>query len=253
MKYILNIISLFLFSFLPLLSQGFDWQFSPRMPTDYPDFYIGATAEADFLNHDIDFKFFENTVICERFTDNGSGSGYNVGISAEYWKDGDIAFFGRLAWFKKSAEFKVKSAIPRVTGDFLSEYSFNSELSFFGLEAGAKIRLLGSHFHAGATVNGSYLLSNINTYKEKILSPNDYFSTDPPTQERLIAKGEIASLQNFQFFVKLRLGYDVQMGKGTYSTFFIAGGLPLTNVLSNDVWRIWSISLGITILKGFHF
>ncbi len=243
---------LFFITTLPLKPQGFDWQYSPRMPAAYPDYYIGINGEVNFLQHEGKIHFFENMVMCESFR-SGKGSGVNLGFAAEYWSSGSIAFFGKIAWVDAPGEFKIKSVLPRVTSDFISEYSFSTSLKFVAAGAGTKWRLFGSHFFAAALVNMQFLVSNSNIYKEKILSPNDYFSTEPPTQERTIAEGRISSFQNFQFSPHIRIGYDAQLGKSTYTSLYFSAGIPLTNLIDNEDWKIWSFSLGINIFRGFNF
>ncbi len=233
-------------------SQGFDWQYSARMPAEYPDIYFGVFAEYSILSHEGGIDFFENAVFCRRFK-NGSGKGISLGISAEYWMEGDAAVSGSISYKNALGSFKVKSVLPRVEEDFVSEYRFDSDFSYLCLQAGAKYRLFRSHFHAGAEVVIEYLFNNENEYSERIISPNDYFTTDPPTQERTIAEGSIADAESIIFYPAINLGYDFEYGRGHYSTIYFSAMFPLSDVIQNGNWKMWSFSFGIIIRRGFFF
>lgn len=245
-------ISLIIFVILcnsSMYSQGFDWQYSTRMPSSSPILFAGLGFDYAYNYNNANIEFFENQPVCCIFN-NGNGNQYSISITGEYWHKADIAYFAKIGFSKNSAIFKKQDSVPRMTSTFKTEYQFESTISYINLDLGIKYRLFNSHFHTDASLLISFLVSNNNTFKEKVIDPNDYFNTDPPTQERIIAEGKISKLNKVLFIPQISIGYDFTFARGMYSTLFIRTGLPIMNTITNNQWKIWNVNTGIIIYRG---
>ena len=82
---------LFLFFFVPItfgFAQGFDWQYSPRLPFKFPYLFGGISYNPGYtLNHgNMYLQELEQTKLidCCNFT-NGTGFSNSFGLDIEYW------------------------------------------------------------------------------------------------------------------------------------------------------------------------
>lgn len=236
-----------------LSAQGFDWQFSPRMPAPSPVFFMGITGEASYRQHEGSFEFVERSAVCGEF-ENGTGTGISLGIISEYWTDGFTAFNLSLQYSSVSGDFEnlSEAAIDEST-TLKTKFLFNSRMDHLTAAFGFKRRIGNSHFHLGARAGISYLLSNTFEFSEKIVSPADEYFELPngaQVQERDIPLIMIGPLSNFSLIPKISAGYDFNMGSGYYASAAVNASYTLSNVLENEEWKHFGVSLSISIYKG---
>ncbi len=246
---IISIIFFFFISQNKLISQGFDWQYSPRLPFETPDFFLGVNGNLSYYLHFGALDFTENYKCCT-FT-NGEGIGTIFGINAEYWQTPTIAFTGSLSYMTVPGIFEAEGEPLPVypSGIYYYKNEFNSKLSFVSSELEAKWRLFLTHFFVGAGIRIGVLVSNKSEFYEKIVSPPEARFNDG-SQRRTIANGVISDIQPLFFNPKLNFGYDLNLGLGTYSSIIFSTGFPIVNVSKDSRWLTWVFQLNIKLFKG---
>lgn len=234
-------------------AQGFDWQYSARMPFESPVLFFGLTGEFNHLIHNGSLDLEEDTCHCGAYK-TGQGEGYTAGLAGEYWLDGLTAITFSAIYNYSPGKFTVKAdPLPRENGGvLLTEYEFTSKIAYLLIEPGIKYRLVDSHFHIGGSIQFGFLLDNNAVHKEKIVGDKDapQFPTNPPSYERILSTGRISELNSIFLQPKIRLGYDLTYGLGLYATPNISIGIPIFNLAKSSEWRRWSFSAGLTVYWG---
>ncbi|MBM2816335.1 MAG: hypothetical protein HW421_3097 [Ignavibacteria bacterium] len=245
------VLFLFLFIFVSntrISAQGFDWQYSARMPAPSPILFAGVKASIGYTYNNGSFNFAED-VICTNFN-NGDGSSWNVGIAAEYWHSGNYAFFAGLSYARTNSSFKNAESYPTLTNQLLLEYNFNLQQQLLDLEFGIKRRILETHFSTIFSLSTQYSFTISPVYTQNILSPPEiHFSTGNP-YKRNMQSSKTPPIRQVNLIPQIKLGYDFQVGLGTYSSIWIGAGLPILSVTSEGDWHRWYFSAGLCIYKG---
>lgn len=232
--------------------QGFDWQYSSRMPTKYPYFFVGGMAEANYLLHYGYIDLTETYSKCCTF-EHGKGIGTAFGISSEYWS-GLWAWYGNLSYAKFPGKFladgfTLKRKLDDGTVyDVKYQNEFNSSMSYIFLELGGKYRLLKSHFHIGGGLKFGFLADNSSEQIERIVSPAEERFADG-TQSQVLSRGKISDIKSYVITPRIRLGYDLTFGLGMYATPSVSIGLPILNISQNAQWQTWSFTFGFSVYK----
>ena len=237
-----------------LYSQGFDWQYSARLPHASPEFFIGVSAEASYIKNNAQFNLLEYYVPCTTFN-TGTGSNAEGGIHAEYWLDGLWALNSQLYYSAMASTFKkqdVEAALPQ---NKVTEYVLSTNYNYLSLEIGGKFRIPDSHFCLGAGLGFGFKLSQTSNVDENIISPtNYYFNTNPPSQIRHITQGtELNPVNIVNIIPYITAGYDFNLGLGTYATAYLKVSpsiISLTNTSDGSSWNYISYSFGISINRG---
>jgi hypothetical protein len=227
-------------------SQGFNWQYSSRLPMDYPEFFIGLSVGASYFNNSGQIRLDEGEVLdCCSFS-SGNGWGSNFGLSAEYWHLSDLALFAALRYsIDKHTFTKQRIGEFRVTDTLHYENSLSSSTNYLMIEFGGKKNIPDSHFHYGISILASILINNNNEIREKIIKPV-YF----PWSERVVSRGRISNLTSIYLQPKLRFGYDLDLGLSTYSTISINIGIPIFDMTEQAEWKSWQIGAEVVIWRG---
>lgn len=242
-------IILILFSFLTgysAIAQQFDWQYSSRLPMDYPTFFLGVNANIALISNSGNINFSEGEVMdCCSFS-SGLGWSNDYGITAEYWRHGDLAFFAKVAYSMNDNTFtKQRQGEIRISDTLFYENELISQTDYIQLEIGGRKKIFNSHFYIGAGIAFSYLLKNNNQIIERVLYP-EYF----PWKERVVSEGSISNLNKAYFYPTIHLGYDIDLWLGTYATTGIVIGIPVQNVTKDAEWRAWHFSFETSIRWG---
>ncbi len=245
LKYILIF---FLYSY-PLFSQGFNWQYSSRLPSDYPNIFVGANAGYSTVYDIGEFTFTEEAIECCLF-DYGRGFGIKVGFAAEYWfENGNDAICINLNYNIRQSEFTTRHKLLTVQYPVTYEFVYESAFNNLVLEALYKKRIMNSHFSVLGGFAVEVLTSQKNEYKHHILSPESEYFTDG-SKERTISEGNIAPLKSLIFNPIIATNYDFNLGKSRYGSIGIFTELPLSNILSDETWRKFEFGINFKILFG---
>ncbi len=234
------------------LGQGFDWQYSARLPADSPVFFAGLSTGYQELLHTGDFPLSESCVECCRFR-SGMGSGFSIGLKSEYWHTADLALGLELLWQSVPGSFTAESAVRRKKGNeeytVVYGYELSSEVSYLTLKPQIRQRLFGTHFAAGAALDFSVLARSRSEKTEKIKSPaNETF--DDGSQSRIMDLGKMPDLRPVYLSPVIFLSYDLSLGLGSYASPFVGVSVPVMNAGNKGNWNRWSISLGVSVSHG---
>jgi hypothetical protein len=252
MRYFLKYIIIFLFA-MPAFGQGFNWQYSARMPAESPTIFVGVASELSYISHSGDFRFLEQETTCCKY-ESGAGAGYVAGLTAESWLSPGFALNFRINMSSANARFTSRNSVAKDPQTLLvTEYAFESSVFYFNGEAAAKWRIAGLHFFGGVSLKIGAMLHKTNVFTESIISPeNEYFNTSPPSQQRNIPLGHVPDIMPLSMSPGINVGYDFTFGRGLYASVFAAARFNALNVIREERWRRWSLSVGINIFKGIR-
>lgn len=238
-------------------AQGFDWQLSSRMPFKSPTFFIGLKSEYSIDNHFGDFQYIRKQISCNNFT-TGSGNTFNIGLQAEYWRDGILALNAGLSYFSSPSNFASKFDLVKrnAAGETRTVYYQNTmESNFSGIELslGGKYRVDNSHFHVGGLISLGFITNKTMDFYEEILGPAD----EPPFEPSHTYKikqdfVEAPAINSLTLGLGLQIGYDLNLGYGSYLQPAIKLNLPMNDFTENEKWKKTSISFSITIYRGVN-
>ena len=239
------LLSVILFSSMSSLSkaQGFDWQTGGRMPYKIPVLFIGINAGLSDVSHKGDFNLEEDMIECCKFKD-GTGSSSQFGLSAEYWHDGYTAVNTSLSYTTIKGSFTVRNSLPTRNGDFITDFGFNSTISYIEFEIGAKRRLFETHISIGAALKFDVLLSGKSEYTEQAVSDN------VPFEKRTILTGQIQNLQTVVISPSVFAAYDASLAVGYYASPYLSASYSLNSIIEDEPWRRFSLSIGIRIFRN---
>ncbi len=246
-----NILFLILFVLCAgkLYSQGFDWQYSYREPAQGPNLFAGVIADFAYYQHQGEFILFENETVCCPY-EGGSGNGFKLGLQAEYWWKGDIAFNTSISYIKAGGKFTSLQEYPRINNIIqVVEFAYNSDLRYLDFEFAGKKRLFESHLFAELALGFLFKLSDNSTHIERVISPAELPFSDGST-EREFPYREISGLRGFNLIPGINIGYDVNLGHNLYASLSTGIQFPIMSQSSNNNWLRWQTGISISISKG---
>lgn len=244
-----KIILLILISSIHLYSQGFNWQYSSRLPFESPNLFIGLEGNYSITNSTGEFPFLENRWTCCEFNE-GTGSNVKFGINSEYWISGSSALKAGVFYSTFIGDFSTITEYPAsINGGYLEQfkYSFETIQHQMNLRLGYKYKLLPTHLSIITSLNIDYLFFEDNQSSESRIGPVDKVA--PYT--RSIPEGRIKGIRNIYLSPEIGLAYDVNLGNGLYSSIQLLADLPIMSFSSAAEWRKWQYGIGIAIYKGF--
>jgi hypothetical protein len=249
-----SIIFLIIFCSIELHSQGFDWEYSARLPYKIPRAFIGAGYSYRYNNNFGNFSFFENNVYSLNFK---KGNGYvnQINISFQYWEKPIIAIFGNVLYRSLKTDFTQNMTYPRSNGadNWLATYQTNMHLSrdYIGISIGGKYRVLNSYFSVGAEITSLFLLSSSATATEEILSPDFEHYIDGSTR-RDIKNMHLPDFKNFNVLPEIFIAYDFSIAKGIFIQSSLRMQIPLFNSTSSDKFYDLPLGIEITMFKNIN-
>lgn len=235
------------------LSQGFDWQYSPRLPFRIPKLFVGITGTSSVIAYSGNLNLYESFVNCSKFQ-SGKGFAYSFGIHGEYWFTHSIAFNIGLDYQKFNGNLVTPGdSFPILIRNQILmgkvENTLDMSYSYFNIIVGVKNRLFTTNFFVGATFDFGVKLSTKYSVSEKVISPPEYHFTDG-SQARQIFDGRLSDLSFFKISPALNFGYDAILLLGVYASPMVSFEIPLFNYSKEDRLRLMKITAGITIYKG---
>jgi hypothetical protein len=121
---------------------------------------------------------------------------------------------------------------------------------YLGIDMGIKKRIFTTNFSFGGKISLDYLVSNTASHKEKIISPDHETFIDGST-ERIITNGILRKFNKLILTPQVFLNYDINLGKGYYSSVKLYATLPIMSVIEVDEWNEWKIGLNVSFLKSY--
>jgi len=232
-----------------VLSQGFDWEYSNRLPFEVPTMFIGGFVGGIQYYHTGQINQIEKQILCVEYSE-GKGFGIRSGLVGEYWLDGEVAINGKVGFENMIADFRQKSTpVPIDDNNILqSEYSLYAVLPSISVGAFVKKRMFDSFLWFGCGVDFRGIISKKVESSETIISPEGRVFDDG-LQKRIFLD-DLTSLRTLTVYPALYIGYDAQLSKGLYVSPTIKAGIPLLNNSDVANWKVWLYSLEVSILYG---
>jgi len=261
-KKLFYILIILLISQSAVRAQGFNWQYSSRLPFNYPYVFAGLTGNTAYSLHYAALNLSEGSGNCCQFS-SGNGHAYSIGLKAEYWQTGVLAINLQLSYNSNSGIFTADGeSMPFTVFDNQGKIvghdtvSFENEMSvalnYITITPGAKRRLFGTHLFAGVAVELGYLITHSAEQKERVVSPSFYKYNDG-SQVRTLGSHNIADISGFKFTPKVMLGYDLPVGIGIYISPLVSVGFPLHSISTDGSWKMWNFTFGISILRAVSY
>ncbi len=231
-----------------VLAQGFDWQYSSRLPSSSPVLFIGGGATFNYGLNTADIYSLGADYRCGDYK-SGTETGFSAKIASEYWQTGVLSLWGEAGYrnstvkFSSTTEpepFKNRGEIDSLTREFLMKTIFHSIV----VEAGVKWRIAPTHLNFIFGIRAELLLKNTVEQTESIVTPVEFVSPVPYSYGNV----SLTSFRSVYITPIVGIGYDMELGRGLYATPKITVGVPLMSRSSVISWKSWDFSAGIVIL-----
>ena len=241
------IILLILIMFNGAFGQGFDWQYSARMPFKTATVFMGINIAPNYNISSGKINYIEDRFPCCNFN-NGSGLGYIGGLTTELWTTTGISYSITVNFDYNYSKFtQAAEELPLADGSiFRTEYEFRSKAYYVDAEPMVKYKIPMSHFYIGASANLQFLISSTKQHFENVVSDNT-FNDGSKTREIADGKGKISDLKSFIFQPKIRAGYDFSIGLGKYASVYVNYGIPIMDIAQKAEWKSTNISAGFCV------
>lgn len=234
------------------LSQGFDWQYSYRLPYRIPEKFIGIKADYSLISSTGHFEFMEDYIPCCNYT---SGNGYSAGVGLVYenWLNPMNAISVNFHYSSINTFFNQSIQVPRSDGitDYIATYKYEMEEKrrTLNLISIFKHRLFSSHWSAFVGLNFSYLLSSDATHTEAIISPEGETYIDQ-SRKRTIKKGMYGDYNKLGINPIIGINYDYVIYKDYYAAISGFVQTPFSNIIRNQNWKEWKFQFSVSIFKA---
>jgi hypothetical protein len=132
--------------------------------------------------------------------------------------------------------------------------TFESKLEWVAISAGAKERLLGTFFYAGLDLQFAFLLKNFEKHIEEITAPSyaPPFPTNPPSFKRLVSEGKIEDVRPFSLSTAFSIGYDLDLGIGSYVSPYFSISYNFTDMISKGNWKSLQYGIGLKVMRWIN-
>ncbi len=240
-----------------MMGQGFDWQYSARLPYNIPKLYGGAGGQLNYFFHNVNLRLFSDIIPeCCSF-DNGIGRGYSLFIQVEYWESGNMSIYGKILYNDIKSNFKIQQKFPYYDTLTNSEkyYRYETEaetrIGELMVNGGVRYRILETHFYIGAGINiGVNIWNSISAVERVLDTDENWFPNEPDPHQRTYPGSRISELNLIILTPELRVGYDLNLGKNFYATIATVLGFNMISMTRDDNWHFVSGGIGVTILRA---
>jgi hypothetical protein len=232
-----------------IAAQGFDWQYSSRLPSTSPTLFLGGSARVNYGFHTADTYFLGDEYRCGDYK-SGKETGFSVGLAAEYWQTGVISIWCEAEYRNLSVIFSSTDEpqpfkLGGVVYSLSREFQMKSVFHAIETQGGIKWRFAPTHIHVFLGLRGTLSLKSTAEQTETILTPIEF------TQTIRYGQTPLTGIRTLFITPLIGIGYDAELGRGIYATPTIRVGLPLMSYSSVTSWVNWDYSAGIKVLTHF--
>ncbi len=250
MRYFAGVI-MFLICF-EAFSQGFDWQYSYRLPYSIPSQFIGLSGGYSINSSSGDFDFLEDYTPCCKYK-SGTGNSIEFGLIYEKWITPLSSVVLKTSYFATNSNFEQTIQVPRSDGisDYITKYrySMSENRQTLNLSGFFKHRLMESHLSVLGGINLQFYLNSGATHTEEIISPSNEVYIDG-SRKRNIKNGIYGNYNKVPINPTIGLIYDYTTIRGYYTSISTIMHIPITNVVNNELWKEWKFQISVSILKS---
>ncbi len=226
-------------------SQGFDWQYSSRLPSAYPRLFLGGSVSGIYGFHTADIYSLGEEYRCGDYKQ-GVETGISAAAVGEYWLPVSMVEFWGMMGFRTSTT-RFTSQPPSepfrrngVEFELSREFAMDVYLRALLMEAGVKYRIARTHAHLGIGLRTDLVLSTTAEQTETILTPVEF------TQSIAYGEQTLTGMRRLLLTPIIAAGYDAELGKGIYATPRITLGFPIMSRSSRIDWTSIDLSGGIS-------
>lgn len=238
-----------------IAAQQFDWQYSSRLPTEYPQVFLGVQASGMWTLHNAQMRYIEvqngKECDCEAVFTNATSIDWAGAILSEYWlPELNIALYGALNAEQRSATFSsagrvlpVNPVLFPMRGDFRTTYTLSTQTLNAGLEAGVKARIPTTPIFASFGLHATTTLTQSRQLRES--STNfPYSAENLPTT--------FLTFQPLVLGAKATLGADFPLTKSVYASPALFASVPFGSLTlgSDGTWLRLSVGAQCSFLFG---
>lgn len=240
-------------------SQGFDWQYSARLPVNNPIRFYGIELASGYTSHVASLDYLEKGTGIKCCTyERGNGIPYGVLVAGDYWLEPDVSIQGGLGLLVRSVSLTSDpQSYPSVGLDSIvtfvsSEYVFQGSLTYLTAQAALRYRILGTHLNVGGGVKLLLKLAESQTQIDRVIGPdNYYFDGNPPTKEKDLEATLLNDASGIVIEPFVSLGYDLSIRRGMYLTPTVTVGGPVTSLSKTQPWRSLDLGFSIRLMNAF--
>jgi hypothetical protein len=249
---------------LPLVSawaQGFNWQYSARMPSDVPTLFVGVQGGYGLTQHFAGIPMQERMADgrvcdCQAQFERANGREIRAGIVVEQWlSSGDFALYASAQVQQEQATFRALAAPLRISpwtmvdasarGDFQTEYLFATSTLSASIEAGAKYKFYPSPVFIGFGVNLAYTVRDASSLRERSVNVNFNYEQNELPLDFVRRTALVPS-------AKAVLGVDLPLAKGLYASPAAFVMVPMSSLASNAAWFRVCYGVQISVVFGVN-
>lgn len=239
-----------------MLAQGFDWQYSVRVPTSSPTRFLGAAFSAGAALHQGSLPYLETDIAVPCCTyERGTGLPLALGLLFEQWTSSNIAVYGSAGYRVMTATMSAQPSESEPFADgrvLVTQYTYDARMHYADITAGMRYRLGNSHASVGAALRMNVIMGTSATHRHDVLSPSDYsFTTNPPSRSIEIPVVGVPDPTAVLLTPILTFGYDISLANGLYLSPLVHIGLPLMNTAEGVSWKTSDAGLTIRVLRAF--
>ncbi|TAE28914.1 MAG: hypothetical protein EAZ92_07465 [Candidatus Kapaibacterium sp.] len=236
-----------------LAAQGFDWQYSSRLPTGYPVLFVGVLGNAAQSLHTTTMRVSESlprVLDCGCAFSTARSIDWSAGIVGEYWlPESNIAVYVALLAEQRNAVFQSDSVVfarnPNLyPTNFVSRYTLTTQVWNTSIEAGFRGKFAPLPFFVGAAVQGAYTLVDSARSLRLVEDANGTVKEGLPTN--------FITFNPVNFSAKAFIGADIPLATSMYASPSLFIAYPFGNLITGSAsWTRLSFGLQVAFMLGF--
>jgi hypothetical protein len=247
--------------FAYLYAQGFNWQYSARMPSESPTLFAGVQGGFALTQHFSSVQMQERMADgrvcdCHATFERAGGQEFRAGVLVEQWLlVGNVALYGAAYMQHEQATFQALAAPLRVSpwtsseaaarGDFQTEYIFATTTLNASVEAGVKYKAYPLPLFASAGVSLAYMVRDGSLLDERSVNVNYNYEQNALPLDFVRRAVLVPS-------VRAAFGVDLPLARGLYASPSLFAAIPMTSLATNAAWFRLSYGVQIAVLYGLN-
>ncbi|MFM2133141.1 MAG: hypothetical protein RL156_422 [Bacteroidota bacterium] len=236
-------------------AQGFDWEYSERMPKYSSAWYGGASALYANDGHTSNIDILEKAgaeypeIICAALT-SGSGNDLRISLAGEYWFAGGMSLSLRAGYSTRQALFTAQSPDALLfDGSILrTKYELSTNVHALCVEPAVKVCIPSTHVWGSVGLSAEFITGSKTSLIERVLTPSGFVFTGTTSAERLLADRDRVGIRGFVVNPFVSAGVDLDVATDMYVSPSLSLGLPLMSYAEWASWKTISVGCRVSML-----
>lgn len=250
------VISILIFRGSNCLSQGFNWTYSWRLPSNSPTLFIGPYTEMVNIHDYVDFSSMGFAIDCCKYG-NGSANNFKNGIMVEKWYKGNYSFTVKFGYYSFTSDFNGETLSNQILrpdptnkiiyrDTLLTRFSLAvKNKNIYDISLLAKSRLFETHASISGGIN-CMIQEGIDAQKIENVLSKDYEKKIPDIPV------ELGSMTSFIVSPIAQIEYDIDLGRGKYAKVFANTQYTLNSRSQITDWSTLIFGAGLSICFGIN-